>query len=233
MIYIVHGNDIVKSRFQITNHQNKINTENKIELDIQNIKPADLHQTIFSNDLFGNAPFIILNITKAGRMNVKPFTEIIINTPEKTNLVILAEKELPKSNSFLKIAKKRKIKTLVNKMTPEGNVFKFMDAVLYKRRTGAYQEYSRLVEEDISPFEMFSKIIFGLNAILGVVFESCSIDKMHPFVKTKAIKQSKNYSKNSLKDLYQNLYDLDKQVKTGIIDIDNLIPLTIEKVLNS
>jgi len=233
MIYIVHGDDIVKSRFQIINQQKKLDSKNKTELYIQDIAPSDLLKTTFSSDLFGNPPFVVLNVTKAGRMNIKPFLEVILKTPNTANLIILAEKELPKSSAFLKITNKKGIKILVNKTTPDGNSFKFMDAVLYKRRNQSYKEYGKLMKEDASPFELFSKILFGLNAISGVVFKSPSTDKLHPFVKSKAIKQSEKYSKESLTKLYQDLYNLDKQIKTGLIDIDNLIPLTIEKVLNS
>jgi len=233
MIYIVHGDDIVKSRFQIINQQKKLDAKNKVELDINEITPAELHQVVYSNDLFGNTPFIVLNITRARRLNLKPFAEIVLNTPEKTNLIVLAEKELPKSNAFIKLSKNKNIKVLVNKSTPKGNVFKFMDSVFYKQREVAYQEYGKLLAEDMSPFEIFSKILFGLNAVLNVTFDSPSVGKLHPFVKSKALRQAKSFSKESLIKLLDELYSLDKQVKTGGIDIENLIPLVIEKVLDS
>ena len=148
-------------------------------------------------------------------------------------MIILSEKELPKSNIFIKNIKNLKAKLNLNEIAPQSNIFNFVDAVFYKQREKAYQELSKLLKDDVSPFEIFSMLNYGLRTVASAKFESPSYQKMSDFVKRKAYSQSKLFSKEQIAELFEKLRKIDMESKLSEIDEDLLIPTTIETVLNS
>jgi len=233
MIYIVHGDDVSKSRLLIQNQQKKMGLESRLELKISEITPTQLLEKSCSRDLFGNPPFIVLDISDAGRMDLSSFIEKMEKIPKDTTLIILSEKELPKSNIFIKNIKNLKAKLNLNEIAPQSNIFNFVDAVFYKQRGKAYQELSKLLKDDVSPFEIFSMLNYGLRTIASAKFESPSYQKMSNFVKRKAYSQSKLFSQEQIAELFEKLREIDMESKLSEIDEDLLIPTTIETVLNS
>ena len=145
----------------------------------------------------------------------------------------MSEKELPKGNIFIKNIKNLKAKLNLNEIAPQSNIFNFVDAVFYKQREKAYQELSKLLKDDVSPFEIFSMLNYGLRTVASAKFESPSYQKMSDFVKRKAYSQSKLFSKEQIAELFEKLRKIDMESKLSEIDEDLLIPTTIETVLNS
>ncbi|HOD01351.1 MAG TPA: hypothetical protein PKH50_01380 [bacterium] len=233
MIYIVHGNDISKSRLLIQNQQKKMGLESRLELKISEITPTQLLEKSRSKDLFGNPPFIVLDVSDAGRMDLSPFVEKMKEIPDLATLIILSEKELPKSNIFIKNLQNLKAKLNLNETAPQSNIFNLVDAVFYRQRERAYRELSKLQNDAVSPFEIFSTLLYGLRTIATVKFESPSYKKLSDFVKRKAQAQSKLFSKEQIIDLFEKLRKIDMESKLSEIDEDLLIPMVIETVLNS
>ena len=110
MIYIVHGDDLSKSRALIQNQQKKLNIETRIEINITDTTPEDIYEKSHSNDLFGNPPFIVLDVTGLGRANADKFIEKLEQIPLATTLIILSGKSLPQTNVFIKNSAKLKAK---------------------------------------------------------------------------------------------------------------------------
>jgi hypothetical protein len=74
-------------------------------------------------------------------------------------------------------------------------------------------------------------LLYGLRNIAGAKFNSPAFQNASPFVTQKAKAQSAKLSEKDVRDLYSAFYKLDKNVKTGKVLPDVLIPLAIEKVL--
>lgn len=233
MIYIVHGDDFVKSRALIVNQQKKLGVESKTEINVSEISPLELYEKCSAAGLFGDLPFIVLNISDAGNKNLEPYLETAKKIPSDATLIILSSKSLPKTNVFIKNAQTLDAKIHTNEKTPEGNVFRFVDTLFTKNRKSAYKELNNLLTENNDPFYIFSMILYGLRNIAGYIFGSPSFHKQKPFVKGKAKTQSAGFSENKIKNLYFYLYNLEKKAKTGEITPDLLLTLTVEKVLNS
>ncbi|MFC1700320.1 hypothetical protein ACFLZ4_01590 [Patescibacteria group bacterium] len=231
MIYIVHGDDLSKSRALIKNQQKKLNADSRIELSISDVTPDQLSEKAHSNDLFGNPPFIVLDITGMGRMNVDGFIEKIKLVPSETTLIILSDKTLPKTNTFIKNASELEAKVNASELTPQSNIFKFIDALFYKQRSKAYNELSRLLEDQISPFEIFPMILYGLRSVAAAKFDSPSFVKKSSFVKAKTQSQSKLYSKEDLLNLFNELQKIDRGTKLGEYDPEMALNLAAEKIL--
>jgi len=233
MIYIVHGDDLSKSRILIQNQQKKLNSKSRIEVDITETTPEEIYKKSHSNDLFGNPPFIVLDITNAGRLNLDPFIKILEKIPDTTNLIVLSAKSLSKTNAFIKNAGKLKARTNFNELVPQGSVFKLVDATFYKQRGKAYSELSKLLADSVSPFEIFSLVLYGLRTVSSANFNSPSYKKLHDFVKKKSQSQSKLFTTQQLINIFEELRKIDMKSKLSEIDEEILIPMTVEIVLNS
>lgn len=233
MIYIVHGEDTSKSRKLIINQQKKLNVEKNQEHSILDVSPEKLNELINSIDLFGEYPFLILNITNTGRSNFEKQVEILEKTPDKTTVIIYSEKALPKTNIFIKNADSLKAKVIDNPLIPEGNVFRFVDAVFSKRRTFAYKELQSLLEEKHDSFELFAQLQYGLRTTMSAKLNTSAHQEAKSFIKAKAENQAKLFTLETLKELYDYYYSLDKKVKIGEISPEMMLTMAVEKVINS
>jgi len=233
MIYIVHGDDLVKSRALILNQQKKLGCESRLEFEISDITPKELLEKSCSNDLFGNQPFIVLDVTNAGRMNLDPYLNVIKKMPPLTTLIILSGKTLSKSNLFIKKSQELKARPNLNEVTPSSNIFNFIDAVFYKQREKAYKELAKLLKDGVSPFEILPMIFYGIRTVASSKFEAPSYKKLHSFVKSKSSSQAKLFTEEQLKNIFEKFRKIDMKSKLSEIDEELLIPMTIEIVLNS
>jgi DNA polymerase III delta subunit len=207
MIYIVHGENFSYSRNIILNQQKKLRSSSRTEIAINDISPNQLKDVCNSFDMFGTPPFIVLDISKAGRMNLEPYIEAVTNLPVETTLIIMSSKDLPVGNFFIKNAAKIGAKVVKNERKISSNIFKFIDSVFNGRRETIYKELSKLMKDDVDQFYLFSMILYG------------------------ARKNHNKFGDNGLKTLFMELYKIDKNVKTGNISPELFIPYTIEKIL--
>jgi len=233
MIYIVHGEDFSRSRELVLNQQKKLGIESKKEINIADTSPQELFDLVHSTDLFGGSTFTVLNVSKAGRMNLEPFVESFEKLPEKSIVVILSDKVLSSANAFIKSALKLKAKVALNIKIPQGNAFRLGDALFNKQREKAYLELSKLMSEGVDPFEIFSALIYGLRSVTHAKFNSPSFAKAKDFIKQKTQAQQKNFTEKQLVDFYNFFRETDRDAKIGNLDLDLMVPLAIEKVLNS
>lgn len=233
MIYLVHGDDLAKSRALITAQQKKLNIEKRTEFNLTDTTIAEILNVCNSNDLFGGTPFVVVEISKAAKSELDSLADMLGKIQDACTLIILSEKELTKTNPLLLASKNLAIKTNMSNKSLEGNVFNFVDELLKKNRQKAYTHLETLYKENADSFYIFSMILFGLRNIAHVIFESPNLAKMNPFVKNKAVSIAKQYSNEKISFLISEMYKLDKKVKTGQIDADVMVTLAMEKVLNS
>ena len=233
MIYIVHGDDLVKSRNLILNQQKKLGIEGRIEIDISDASPEKVFDATHSSDLFGGSLYVVLNISKAGRTNLEPYLKAIQKPSPKTTIVIVSDKVLSQTNLFIKNAQKLGAKVVLNQKIPEGNTFRFVDALLSKQRAKTYQELAKLISQDQDPFETFATMLWGLRNVVHAKFKSPSFSGIKDFIKSKSMVQEKLYTKDSLVKIFQELSKIDKDSKTGVIESSMMLTLAVEKVLNS
>jgi len=233
MIYLVHGDDIVKSRALIANQQKKLNVEKRTEILLGETSVTAIIEMSKSGDLFGNSPFLVVDASKASKVVLDEFSQALDKINESTTLIIFFNKELTKTNPILQKVIPLNIKNALSVKTIEGNVFRMVDALYSKNRKSTYTELENLYKEGNDAFYIFSMVIYGIRNLATLVFNSPNENKMSTFVKSKAKEQLKKFDEESIKNLYSYFYDLDKKTKTGAIDSDLALTLAIEKVLNS
>jgi DNA polymerase III delta subunit len=233
MIYLVHGEDVPKTRALIVNQQKKLKVETKTELEINDTTPQTLESSIMSRSLFGDAPFILLDVTKAGRKKMDEYIEVLKKTSKDTTVIIVAYKDLPKTNAFIKSQNALKLKIIKNEKIPSSNVFRFLDALADKSRKRTYRELSKLIKEDQDEMYLIAMVQYMFRNLAYGIFKSPQFNKINPYVKNKTKAQLKNFTQPEIKNLYNEIYNIDKNTKTGVMDPSNGLTLAVEKVLNS
>lgn len=238
MIYVVHGDDYTKSRKLVVNQQNKLSVESKTELDIDEITSQKLQEAVSSFDLFGNPPFVVLNVSKAksnksDSLMLEKFIEVLIRAPKQAVIIILADKTLGKTNIFIKKAQELKAKVITNKKAPVSNVFNFVDALFSKNPAITYKQLRLLEIDNTDPFYIFSMILYGLRNIAHAKFSTSEFTTKSPYIQSKTNTQALNFSQNSIYKLFEKLYQTDKKLKTGQTSPEIALLYTIESILNA
>lgn len=233
MLYIVHGENLTKSRALILNQQKKLGIQYKEEFGILDFSPEELLMKIRSLDIFGNQQFFIINISGTGRSNMESYINVLTQTPQQLTIIILSDTKLSTTNAFIKNAPVLKAKTLEHSPERKENVFNFVDAVLGKDRKTSYKLMHEELENDKSPIELFSLLTYGIRSLAYAKFENSLFKKQLPFIQSKHKQFANNYSEKSVLDLYEYFYNLDRQAKIGEMDQEIALTLAVEKMLNS
>jgi len=231
MIYIVHGNDLAKSRALIVNQQKKKGVESKTEVSIADVTPQQLAEICAAADLFGQLPFIVFDITGTRKKNLKDYVEVLKKCPVEADIVVLSSKSLTKTNPFLKNASTLKAKVIGNEKAPKGNVFSFLDALFAKNRKVTYKKLATLLKEGTDPFYIMSMIAWGLRNIAYVKWEAPAAKNMSPFVKSKTTRVTSNFTESAVEKAFSTLYLTDKKTKIGEITPDMAVTVLIEHIL--
>lgn len=236
MLFLIHGDDVSKSRETIIQIVNKLNsipntTIIKKEVNISDITPQEVLNFCRSKGMFGEVPLIILDCEGTTKFDFGPFLDILHIVPSSSNVIFLSPKELTKSNALVKACEKLGIKVSLHNNLPDSNVFKFTEALFSKNRKATYTELHKLQNAGEDAFYIFSMILYSLRSIAAVTYGLESASKMAPFVVNKVNKQKDHFPDTKLKKLYETFYETDLGMKTGSSDPELLLTLAIEKVL--
>jgi DNA polymerase III delta subunit len=232
MIFIIHGEDFPTSRRFVTNLMVEKNASSKVELLIGETTPTSLFSHITAFDVFGAPPFVVLDISKAGRKKMDAYLQVLEKAPQDAVVVILSASTLSKSNAYMKSAKKLDARVMHNKKVKTSNVFAFVELVFSGKRKASYSELRRLLISGEDPFYIFSMLLYGIRNLAHIKFDSPNVRKMAPFVRQKYTAFSTHFRKADIKVLYTHFYDLDMGAKTGMLSPDLQVTLAVEKVLS-
>lgn len=230
MIYIVHGDDHPKNRKLVINQQKNFPPNNRTEKNIEDTTPKELYELLNSVDIFGSRPSVILNVPKGKITDADEYVRVINKTPKDAVLIIFSKDTMLKSNEFIKNAKGFAAKVVLNEKPKTGNVFGFVDMLMSKNKNSAHKALEDLKEEGADPFYILSMISYGLRNVAQAKEPGESFSSKTPFVKSKAEKQARNFSKEEILKLFDLLYQTDKKVKTGKMDTEIALPYLVEKI---
>ncbi len=148
--------------------------------------------------------------------------------------------EIKKLVSYKKrsAVEEKDVKVLV-KPKIETNIFKTIDAIAAKNKKRALQLIDEHLEKGDSPLYILSMINYQFRNLLivkGLVEEykpyKVILKKtgLHPFVVKKTYSQSKKFTLNELKKIYQKIFKVDLDIKTGKIDPRLGLEILISKI---
>lgn len=231
MIFIIHGDDYPKSRNTVLKLKNKLNTQNSIEFTNIDVQPTELYKSVNVFDIFSKPPLVIFEIDNKSKSNHIEYVEILKNKPKDVIVIVLAKKELPKSNEFIKNVKILNAKCVLNNIYISSNIFKLIDSTFQKNRIQSYNELAKLLKENTEPAYIYTMLLYGIRNITLTMFLTQKQSKLTPYSYNKFKKVSDIYTQQNLCKLYDYIYELEKKIKTGKIDYSSSIILIIEKVL--
>ncbi|MBI4653210.1 DNA polymerase III subunit delta [Candidatus Kuenenbacteria bacterium] len=137
---------------------------------------------------------------------------------------------------FEKVILKEDVDLLVMPKINE-NIFNLVDAIGNKNKTLALKLINNQLEINNSAYYLLSMIIRQFRILLQIkdlILKNQPISqlKLHPFVIQKASIQAKKYSMDALKNIYQQLLEMDIQLKTSQIKPKILFNLFIANLEN-
>ena len=125
----------------------------------------------------------------------------------------------------------------------EADIFKTIDAISSKNKKQALILIHNHLEKGDSPLYLLSMINFQFRNLLLV--KSCESKgelyindmrilskklKLHPYVIRKSIQQARRFTIDELKKIYQKIFEVDLNIKTGKIDPQTALDLLITEI---
>jgi len=126
----------------------------------------------------------------------------------------------------------------------DDNIFSLVDAIVGKQPTQVYAMIAQQYREGKDADYIFAMIVRQIRILLELrdVYDrdeqvrSDVLAKtlgLHPFVVKKSLSLVKRYTLNSLKQLHQELLDMDRQTKTGHADRSLLLDVFVGRLISS
>ncbi|MGY4690372.1 DNA polymerase III subunit delta [Salibacterium sp. K-3] len=124
--------------------------------------------------------------------------------------------------------------------TLEDNVFELVDHVVHGRGEKAFRIYYDLMKKNEEPIKILTLLARQFRMILHVSHlkktgysrqKMASRLKVHPYAVKIAEEQSRSYSESRLKEVLQTLAEADEQIKTGKVDKNLQLELSIAALI--
>ncbi len=106
------------------------------------------------------------------------------------------------------------------------SIFKLTDAIAQKNTKNSLKTFQSLEESGEDLIKVFFMIVRHFRILIQVhemvnkgenSFSITKKLKQHPFVIQKTSEQSKNFNQKKLEEIYRNMLEIDKNLKTGVI----------------
>ena len=144
----------------------------------------------------------------------------------------------PTTSSNACLVGEKEIKLLV-KAKIETDIFKTIDAIALKNKKLALSLIHKHLEKGDSPLYLFSMISFQFRNLLAVkssiserqsFYALPKIPGIHPYVLRKSFFQAKKFRLDELKKIYQKLFEVDLNIKTGRIEPITALDMLITEI---
>lgn len=247
MIYLIHGNDEIKSRDKSNAIINSLLAKSPeaslFRLTSDNVGGGNLDELTKGQDLF-HQKFIVacdnlLSADKDNKETLEIVSGVLKDIAKSENIFIFLEnnanEKIGAEIKKLAIKEQEFSKGEVSKLrlyggVPGFNIFSITDAFTAKNKNRAWALYQEAMMHGISSEEILWKLIWQVNNLLLVKnTKDTSKLKMKPFPLTKAKNATKNFSSEELKKLSASLVDLYHNNFLGTDEFD----LGLEKIILS
>lgn len=211
MITIIHGDDLVSSRKFLVEQKNSL--QNTTTLNGDELTLEKLVEAFEGNSLFSNEKNIFIE-SLFSKKKTKDLEEILdyISKKNDINLFIWEKTELSKSQ----LSTFPKAKTFLFKI--QKNIFSFLDNISPKN-TNNILNFHKVLETNDSDM-IFYMLIRQFRLLLAVNdAANNSIDDMQrlsTWQRGNLQRQSKKFTISELRKIYNKLYKLDLNIKTGV-----------------
>ena len=144
------------------------------------------------------------------------------------------ENEIKKLVFYKKKIDQKEVELLV-KPKIDVDIFKAIDAIAQKNKKRAFDLIHKHLEKGTSPAYLLSMINFQLRNIILVkdlIQRKRPVEEidLHPFLLKKTIFQARKFSFEEIKKIYQKLFELDLNIRSGKIKPEIALDLLISEI---
>jgi DNA polymerase-3 subunit delta len=110
----------------------------------------------------------------------------------------------------------------------ELGIFRTIDAIALRNKKQALELLRKHLEKGDAPLYLLAMINFQLRNLLTI--KSGASLSAHPYVVRKTIQQARNFSLGELKKIYQKIFQVDLDIKTGKIEPEVALDLLVAEI---
>lgn len=191
-----------------------------IRLSVKDLDYASFGDYFNSFSMFSEQQLVILE----GKPDAKLMPWEMITQPKSSaDLLILLEQQLRSNDSLIQKVKANQGVVELFEEAPDKDIFKFLDAVVARNRKVALEEYRALLAQDKEPIYIHTMLVWQFRHVLVP-------ELAQGFVMQKAQSASQNFTEEELFKIYQRLYELEVQLKSGAEMPEVLIEQLVVKI---
>lgn len=121
----------------------------------------------------------------------------------------------------------------------EADIFSTIDSIAQKNKKQALSLLYRHLQKGDSPYYLFTMLVYQFRTILQIrdmaerklSYEAMlQRTKLHSYVLKKGLRVAQNFSLQELKSLYEKLFILDKNLKTGKVEPEGVFDLLLARL---
>ena len=218
MITIIHGDDIVRSRDMLTRLKKQFPQHELFQLTGENASLTDIVQVFESQSLFAKKKLLILE----GFIETKDkkLVALVLNHLKKhlDHDVVFWEPKAIKQELLSLFPKN----ATIHFYKQEQLIFQFLDSIRPGNASQMLSLLHRVLQRE-NPELVFYMLVRQFRLLLGVSTTSAISDvkRLAPWQRSKLERQARELSLGQVKMLYQKLFQLEREAKTGT----NALPL--------
>jgi len=229
MIYFIYGRNNLLEQKSIEEIVKKINPSEKIEINLEELTPAEFAGKVTTPNIFGYKNVFLIEIGDTTDKDFNKALENVKELPKEIHLIFKTTKTYRKDSKILKsIRELKNTKVIRLEEKKDFTIFNFLDAVYSKDKKKSYRLLGELEKKEEPAFKIHSMFLYQLRNVakvkFGANFQAAS------FIKDKIKKQAGGFTEKQISELYEYFYKTDRNIKLGLIPENVLNILNIEEV---
>lgn len=212
MIYLFHGDDQSASRNNL--HEIKKKYLDIRELNGEKITPMDLESTLGTESLFGNETILIENLFSRLRSKDKEACIDLLKNYQGARDILIWEKKALTKVTTAKLHKDWVIK----ESKPPALLFNFLDSMTPHNAELALKLYHELLTMNHEPGFIFIMLSRHISTLIQA--KTATNLKLPPWQIGKLKSQAAGWEISKILFFYDELYKIDKKIKTGTTKLD-------------
>ncbi len=229
MIYLLYGSDVEKSRNKlhdlVQTLLKKKPDASHLKITDENFDEAQLDEHISSSGLFASKSIIEVDNVFRNKDAKEVILKRIKDIAESDNIFVFLEGELNKTETakFDKNAEKIQAFELKEEVEEKKdfNIFSLTDALGRRDRKQLWVLYTKAKQKGIADEEIHGILFWQIKAmLLALQTKTAQEAGLNPFVFSKSLGFSKNYSEPELKKISSDLISIYHNARRGIHDFD-------------
>jgi len=208
---VIHGENLVASWQKLSQliDQAKSQKTNILQFEAKNLDATTLSQSLRSPGLFDNKQLIIIFNLLTLPQSVLKKALINLLKKQKNNSIVLYENKNAHPSTIKSLSPQA-----VHYFKPDAIIFKFLESLSPQHKKESLRLLNQLLDSRQSPELIFAMLIRHLRQLIKA--QNPKVANLPAWLLRKLTTQARLFGNDRLLKLHQQLYRIDKQIKTGV-----------------